>query len=285
VPRYRLRFAFQEIDVPLGTFLIGRGRDCQLTLDDPLISRHHARIRSSEAGIAIEDLDSRNGVFVNGTRAQGAVKLADGDRLRIGRQELVLGVSLADSDRSAFKTGSMCYCAQCGVPFALALARCPACGARDREGVPAPSRPAVDDGWRLELAAEALGRAVARDSWAEAERLLCSVRPEVESRIAARATVEPKVLEKLANAAVSLAAARSDAGWAQWTLSIYATLARLPPAPLSRTLSTLPPAQRSTLIPAARRVMESVETSGGPRLEDVDAFKGFEILLARLAGG
>jgi hypothetical protein len=31
--------------------------------------------------------------------------------------------------------------------------------------------------------------------------------------------------------------------------------------------------------------MESVDSSGGPRLEDVDAYKGFEVLLARLAGG
>jgi hypothetical protein len=115
--------------------------------------------------------------------------------------------------------------------------------------------------------------------------LLERFRPEVEGRIAAGAGIEQNVLETLGEAAASLAAARSDASWAQWILSIYAALFRLPPAPLSETLSTLPPVQRSTLIPAARRVMESVETSGGPRLEDVEAYKGFEVLLARLAGG
>jgi hypothetical protein len=284
VPRYRLRFAFQEIDLPSGFFVIGRGRDCQLTLDDPLISREHARIRVSETGVVIEDLGSRNGVFINGLRTHGAVKLEDGDRLRVGRQELVFGISEGGIE-GASKTGSMCYCAKCGVPFALALVRCPACGSRDRDGVPAPSRPAADSAWRLELATEALARAVRLESWQEAERLLGSVRPEVEGRISAQAVIEEKVLEKLADAAVSLAAARADAGWARWILSIYALLSRLPAAPLSETLSTLPPAQRSTLMPAARRVMESVETSGGPRLEDIDAFKGFEVLLARLADG
>jgi len=284
VPRYRLRFAFQEIDLPSGSFVIGRGRDCQLTLDDPLISREHARVHVSEAGATIEDLGSRNGVFVNGARARGMVKLEDGDRIRVGRQELVLGITAGQLERAS-KTGSMCYCAKCGVPFALALVRCPACGSRDRDGVPAPSRPAADSAWRLELATEALVRAVRLESWQEADKLLLSVRPEVEGRIAAQAAIEPNVLEKLASSAVSLAAARADASWAHWILSIYAALARLPAARLSETLSTLPPAQRSTLIPAARRVMESVETSGGPRQEDVDAYKGFEVLLARLAGG
>jgi hypothetical protein len=284
--RFRLRFAFQEIDLPLGSFVIGRGRGCQLTLDDPLISREHARIRVAADGVFIEDLGSRNGVFVNGTRSRGVVSLTDGDRIRVGRQELVFGATPGDlSYGNARRTGSMCYCAQCGVPFALALVRCPACGSRDREGVAAPSQAAVDSAWRLELAADAVLKAVRLESWQEAERLLGSIKPEVEARLAARSTIEKRVLDKLADAAVAVASARADAGWARWILSVYAALARLPSAPLSESLSTLPPAQRSTLIPAARRVMESVETSGGPRLEDVDAFKGFEVLLARLAGG
>lgn len=286
MPRYRLRFAFQEIDLPQGAFVIGRGRHCHLTLDDPLISREHARVFIDADGASIEDLGSRNGVFVNGARTRAPVRLADGDRIRVGRQELVLGVTHSEREPvSSGKTGSMCYCAKCGVPFALALVRCPACGAREREGGPAPSRPIADSTWRLELAAEALTRAVRLESWQEAERLLATARPELEARVAARSAIERDLLEKLADGAVSLAAARGDSGWAQWILSIYAALCRLPPLPLSRTLSTLPPAERSTLIPAARRVMESVETSGGPRLEDIEAFKGFEVLLARLADG
>ena len=286
MPRYRLRFAFQEIDLPSGVFVIGRGRDCHLTLDDPLISREHARVDVGADAAVIEDLGSRNGVFVNGARARGATKLEDGDRIRIGRQELVFSATQGSAGRAASsQTGSMCYCSTCGVPFALALVRCPACGSRDREGAPSPSRPAADSAWKLELATEALSRAVRLESWTEAERLLASVRPELEGRVAAHAAIAQNVLEKVADAAVSLAAVRGDARWAQWILSIYAALARLPPAPVSATLSTLPPAQRRTLIPAARRVMESVETSGGPRLEDVDAYKGFEVLLARLAGG
>ena len=42
--RYRLRFLLQEFDLPRGTTLIGRSSECQVTIEDPLVSRQHARI-------------------------------------------------------------------------------------------------------------------------------------------------------------------------------------------------------------------------------------------------
>ncbi len=42
--RYRLRFLLQEFDLASGDTLIGRGDDCHITIYDPSISRHHARI-------------------------------------------------------------------------------------------------------------------------------------------------------------------------------------------------------------------------------------------------
>ncbi len=60
--------------------------DCWLTLDDDLASRYHARFHVDADGVQIEDLDSRNGTFVNGEQVHGKVELAHADKLRIGRE-------------------------------------------------------------------------------------------------------------------------------------------------------------------------------------------------------
>jgi FHA domain len=47
---------------------IGRSPECDICLDDPCISRFHARLRPRDYGIEIEDLKSTNGSFLNGQR-------------------------------------------------------------------------------------------------------------------------------------------------------------------------------------------------------------------------
>jgi hypothetical protein len=63
---------------------IGRAASCQLVLDRPVISGHHATIRWSEGKWTVRDLGSRNGTFLNGRRLAGGVadwpqELAKGD--------------------------------------------------------------------------------------------------------------------------------------------------------------------------------------------------------------
>jgi len=58
--------------------VIGRDRSCQLCIDDPQISRHHARLLRRADSITIEDLNSNNGTFVNGVRIKtGILKIND----------------------------------------------------------------------------------------------------------------------------------------------------------------------------------------------------------------
>jgi two-component system cell cycle response regulator len=64
--------------------IIGRGDEADLSLDDPRVSRKHARIRVSASGnVTIEDYGSRNGTFVNGIEVH-EYELRDGDRVQIG---------------------------------------------------------------------------------------------------------------------------------------------------------------------------------------------------------
>jgi signal transduction histidine kinase/ActR/RegA family two-component response regulator len=69
-----------------GTATIGRSPDATVMLDDPEVSRLHARLNRNDAGAyVLEDLQSRNGTFVNGVRAERRL-LAYGDKIRVGPQ-------------------------------------------------------------------------------------------------------------------------------------------------------------------------------------------------------
>jgi pSer/pThr/pTyr-binding forkhead associated (FHA) protein len=87
--------------VPAGGVLrIGRGAECEIWLDSQAVSRQHASIDVSHGALALHDLGSRNGVFVNGERITGDRKLKLGDRVLVGDRVLTV-VSL---DRSRLET-------------------------------------------------------------------------------------------------------------------------------------------------------------------------------------
>ncbi len=67
--------------------LVGRSRDCDLMLDDPNVSRHHAELRREGDAWVVVDLDSTNGVKVNGSRVREAV-LSPGDEITLGLARL-----------------------------------------------------------------------------------------------------------------------------------------------------------------------------------------------------
>src|SRR6188472_3738062 len=88
--RFRLRYLQHDLELNEGTFAVGRNASCQLSLDDPLVSRRHAIFDVVGSHVSVEDLNSRNGVIVNGHRIDGKVDLTIGDRILIGSQELTL---------------------------------------------------------------------------------------------------------------------------------------------------------------------------------------------------
>jgi DNA-binding winged helix-turn-helix (wHTH) protein len=67
-----------------GTNLVGRDRDCGVRIDSTTLSRHHARILVSNGEATIEDLGSKNGTHVNGTRLSNALPLKDSDEIQVG---------------------------------------------------------------------------------------------------------------------------------------------------------------------------------------------------------
>jgi pSer/pThr/pTyr-binding forkhead associated (FHA) protein len=59
--------------------VVGRHPTADIRLDDPLVSRFHARLRVSGSSVLLEDLGSTGGTRVNGARLQGPCHLQSGD--------------------------------------------------------------------------------------------------------------------------------------------------------------------------------------------------------------
>ena len=65
---------------------LGRGPHADFVVDDALLSRIHCRLTATEESLAIEDLKSTNGTFVNEARVSFST-LENGDRVRVGQVE------------------------------------------------------------------------------------------------------------------------------------------------------------------------------------------------------
>jgi len=73
-----------------GQSLIGRSETSDIWLPNANISRRHARISLGENAATIQDLLSRNGTFVNGTRLSETMPLNEGDAIQIANYSLVV---------------------------------------------------------------------------------------------------------------------------------------------------------------------------------------------------
>ncbi len=82
--------------------IIGRSADCEVPLDVPAVSRRHAAILRERGRYFIEDLQSRNGTFLNDKRLTDRTPLDEGDQLLICDQEFRfhsgLGTGFLDPD-------------------------------------------------------------------------------------------------------------------------------------------------------------------------------------------
>ena len=77
----------KTIEIGDGTELaVGRGEECELTLDDTKVSRRHLILRRAGAILTLQDLGSTNGTKLNGMRVGGGERrLVGGDVIRAGR--------------------------------------------------------------------------------------------------------------------------------------------------------------------------------------------------------
>lgn len=81
-----------------GDNIIGRDEHADAVLDDPGVSRHHARVVIESDRVTIEDLGSKNGTWVRGRRIDAPVVLEHGDDLTLGTATLTVKITHRDDD-------------------------------------------------------------------------------------------------------------------------------------------------------------------------------------------
>lgn len=247
--RFRLRFLLQEFDLVGAEVVIGRSPECQITIEDPLVSRQHARIAVRSDTAFVMDLGSRNGVRVNGELIRGDTPLKHNDRVRLGTQDLVFLVVDESTERLARATGFMMNCKSCGRPFPGEAPSCPHCGAaidQDADdavydtmtGMPAESQTS----WTLQLLGEVIERALAAGRTEEAERMLRRATQEVEQGGSPGA--DAKHFSRVSLLALGLAELQGTSTWVDWVVAVHKKHGILPLPEVAQRVATLRDAQK-----------------------------------------
>jgi hypothetical protein len=187
----RLRYRQHDLDLHDGRFLIGRSASCQLSLDDPMVSRQHAVLTVAGQNITVEDLGSRNGVLVNNQLIQGPHPVVLGDCIKIGSQEMKVVEATTPKGREITHRGAP-------------TARLPSL--------------AVLAG----LAEKALTLRHADD----AERVTTALLRDINERIQAGIDPGNEVIEKTASLLVRLALLTSNGTWIDSAVRLFSSLHR-----------------------------------------------------------
>ena len=89
---FRLLWERREIALEPGEHVIGRDQKAAVWVDDPSVSRRHARIVVRDGRATLDDLGSKNGTLLAGKPIVGQTPLSDGDEIGIGRATLIVRV-------------------------------------------------------------------------------------------------------------------------------------------------------------------------------------------------
>ena len=232
--RFRLRYLHHDLELTEGQFVVGRSAGCQLSLDDPLVSRRHALLVVSREGVTVEDLGSRNGVVVNGERIAGTRLVSPGDKILIGSQELTV---LEGRDSAGRETASL----QMGkrtLPKFPAAPELMAAGEHSSSAPPEPP-PDMDAEPSMVRRADAFNllgsvaeKALAMGRADEAERLLASPLADVVEASRAGKRLSPWLVDMAARFAAKLATSTAKGAWADYVVELYDAQTRPCPGPV-----------------------------------------------------
>ena len=89
-----------QLEINAQGIRIGRDPNNELFLDDPEVSRHHARVILHNGAVWVQDAGSRNGIFVNGNRVSGHKQISPGAQIQIGNHQFLIQLADVLSDSS-----------------------------------------------------------------------------------------------------------------------------------------------------------------------------------------
>ena len=94
VPVVQLLWPSGSVELPDGQYVIGRSSACDIVVDEPRVSRRHARIEVDGMDVHLIDLESRNGVYVNDRPVRRMQALAEGDVLLVGGAQFTVQIEV-----------------------------------------------------------------------------------------------------------------------------------------------------------------------------------------------
>jgi pSer/pThr/pTyr-binding forkhead associated (FHA) protein len=102
----------EQQPMPKDEITVGRGEECEIVLDNRNISRQHIRIYKEADRYFVQDLDSKNGTWVNNQPLKGRRELQNGDEIRLAATTYVQFIGSGAttpmlSDVSAFTRGRL----------------------------------------------------------------------------------------------------------------------------------------------------------------------------------
>jgi len=257
-----LRFGDHGVEIHEGETLVGRSASSGLVLDDPLVSRTHARIVVSRGSVTIEDLKSANGVLVNGEPLLRARVLVSGDQVVIGEQNFVVFVATRTEPP----------------PSSGLEPRVPPLGGLRVSPAPEAERSeATRKGEAIDLLGSVAEKVLALGRGDEAERILSSYLRNLLQTARVNG-VDPIVAEKAATYAVRLAETTGKGTWVDYTFELYGIVKRPLPGPIVDGLYASLRRMASPSIRAFREYL-SVMRTVGPKLGPSDRF-----LMRRIEG-
>jgi pSer/pThr/pTyr-binding forkhead associated (FHA) protein len=251
-----LRFGDHDVEIAQGETLVGRSATCAVVLDDPLVSRTHARIVSNRGVITIEDLKSQNGILVNGEPLLRARVLQSGDRVIIGQQSFVLFVPVKTEPPPSSEERQV-------APPPGNLSAFSSIGMERSE--------ATKKGDALDLLGSVAEKVLALGRGEEAERIMSSYLRNLLKTARVNSEVDLVVAEKAASYAVRMAEATGKGTWVDYTFELYGIVRHPLPAPI---VDHLYASLRKITAPSIHVFREylSVLRAGGSRLSPSDRF-------------
>jgi hypothetical protein len=235
--RFRLRYLKHDLELFPGTFVIGRSADCQLSLDDPLVSRRHALLLVGDDEVSVEDAGSRNGVMLNGARIAGRASLRDGDKITIGAQEMTL--SFAEVSGAKKPGGTIRDLTVQGPVTMVSMPAAAKSAPPDVEMTPppriavAPEESTIDRpkrGEALKLLGGVADKALALGNPESAERLLQNGLQEVAADVRDGKEVPGDSIDLAARFGARLAAGTGKGAWGDYVVRLYSDRGVLPPS-------------------------------------------------------
>lgn len=200
-----------------GSLTIGRGLSCEIVLTAAVVSREHCRVDVSGEGVSVVDLDSSNGVYVNGQRVDGARKLSAGDALSIGRDMLMLCSMILDTSPSGVRSLARAQLPQADEP--------PDSSQRDRTAVD-PQSLTTQKADAFETLGRLADRMLVSGQLDAAEKLLSGHLHAVLLASHNESDVPDEVIEISSRYALKLAAARLDGAWVDLVVACHAAFRR-----------------------------------------------------------